>query len=264
MTEPQHATLEHIPLESLDAGANPRKTFTQIESLADSIARLGLLHPPLVERVGNRWRLIAGERRTRAVRLLHSTGRWPGHTIPCLVLPLHADPSLVLAQSLAENTAREALRPWDVARSVADLQRLGMKVNTIATVLGRTRWWVTHHLAIARYVSPEAETLLAELPPEMTTLQRVYALCRLLDQHGEPDVERQKAMIRAQWRHATKRGVKPGGVPLDRRRTEQRIAVLRAQLVPALPPAPRRAVEAVIAFLESPGSVGPFDRWDSL
>jgi hypothetical protein len=263
MTE--QARLEHIPLDKLEAGKNPRKTFAQIEALADSIARLGLLHPPLVERVGaNRWRLIAGERRTRAIRHLHETGRWTDPTIPCLVLPASIDPSVVLAQSLAENTAREALRPWDVGRAVADLQRLGMKVNTISVVLGRTRWWVTHHLAIDRLVCPEAIALMSELSPDITTLQRVYGLCRLLDQHGDPDVERQCAMVRAQWRRATNRGVKMGGVPLDRRRTEQRIAVLRAQLLPALSPAARRAVEATIAFLEAPGSVGPFDRWEAL
>jgi ParB-like chromosome segregation protein Spo0J len=60
-----------IPLDRIDVGERRRRDFGDIAALAKGIKRVGLLQPILVDRKGNgRFRLIFGERRLRAHRML--------------------------------------------------------------------------------------------------------------------------------------------------------------------------------------------------
>jgi ParB family chromosome partitioning protein len=111
-------------LEQIEADtAQPREDFPrpELEALADSIEALGLLHPLVVEQIENeRFRLIAGERRLRALRIGRETGRRHDHFLapPVLVRPEPVpDPTRRLLQ-LAENLARSDLRPVEVARGL--------------------------------------------------------------------------------------------------------------------------------------------------
>ena len=57
----------------------PRREFDEVElaNLADSIREHGMLQPVAVRRVGDRYQLIAGERRLRAATMAEwSRGRW--------------------------------------------------------------------------------------------------------------------------------------------------------------------------------------------
>jgi ParB family chromosome partitioning protein len=116
--------LSRVPLEQIEADtAQPREDFPRpdLEALADSIEALGLLHPLVVEKVDDdRYRLIAGERRLRALRIGRETGRRHDHFIapPATVRtdPV-PDPTRRLLQ-LAENLARADLRPVEVARGL--------------------------------------------------------------------------------------------------------------------------------------------------
>src|SRR6266545_6611374 len=71
--------LRQVPLERIEADTSqPREDFPRpdLEALADSIDALGLVHPLVVEQLGtDRYRLIAGERRLRALRIGRETGR---------------------------------------------------------------------------------------------------------------------------------------------------------------------------------------------
>ena len=53
----------------------PRKDFDQaaLQELADSIKEKGILQPILVEKTGDKYQIIAGERRYRAALLAHLT-----------------------------------------------------------------------------------------------------------------------------------------------------------------------------------------------
>lgn len=254
-------TLEMIPIAGIEAGRNPRADFGRLEPLIASIAELGLLQPPLVERLSaSRYRLIAGERRWRAVKTLHERGKWP-HAMPALIVPMGADVARVLAQSLAENTARSDLRPWESARTVADLMRLGLNTLQAAKALGKQSAWISRMRLIAERLTPEALALLRQLPPEIATLQRIEWLCTLLDEHGEPDAEAQCAMIRAgKWKRPTKNGRYDR--TLMRNRTIARLAILKTQVLPQLSPEERRGAERVIDYLEQPGKVEPY-RWET-
>src|SRR5438105_7280695 len=63
------AELIHIPVDQIDPNPfQPRRSFDPVEltALADSLRQHGMLQPVLVRPAGDRYQLIAGERRLRA------------------------------------------------------------------------------------------------------------------------------------------------------------------------------------------------------
>jgi len=135
--EPPQAVV-HVPLERIDANPlQPRRRFDEARllQLADSIAHQGVIQPLVVrphpERA-ERFELIAGERRWRAMRLLGWT------TAPVWVRPV-ADGELLEA-ALVENLQREALTPIEEAQALRDLlERHGYTQDALARRIGRDR-----------------------------------------------------------------------------------------------------------------------------
>ena len=97
MTDPAALVPEEAPLAELEE-ALPFSFARSAEALAKSIADLGLLRPLLVQREGPRLKLLAGNLRRRALRLLGRT------TAPAVFLPPGAPNALALA--LADNRER--------------------------------------------------------------------------------------------------------------------------------------------------------------
>ena len=112
-------TLE-LALDEIDPGNNqPRAHFADqaLEELAQSIEIHGVLQPILVEPVGGRYRIIAGERRYRAAQ------RAGLRRIPALVRSASDDERLALA--LIENVQREDLTPIEEANAYRRLMQIG-------------------------------------------------------------------------------------------------------------------------------------------
>jgi ParB/RepB/Spo0J family partition protein len=59
-----------IPIDAIDIGERRRADYGDIAALAKGMKRVGLLEPIVVDRHEKRYRLIAGERRIRAARML--------------------------------------------------------------------------------------------------------------------------------------------------------------------------------------------------
>ena len=95
----------------------PRKDINadQLSELADSIRAEGLLQPIVVRKAGDRFQLIAGERRWRAFQLLKLK------TIPARILEASDASSATL--TLIENLQREGLNPIEEAYVYASLIR---------------------------------------------------------------------------------------------------------------------------------------------
>jgi ParB family chromosome partitioning protein len=114
----------------------PRKRFDAraLERLADSIRERGVLQPVLVRPVaGERFELIAGERRWRAAQLAELTA------IPAYVRA-DTDDALSLELALIENAAREDLTPVEEARTLSTLiDDLGLTQAALAKRIGRSR-----------------------------------------------------------------------------------------------------------------------------
>ena len=59
-----------VPIEEIELSNRAREQFGDLQDLADSIAQVGLIHPPTLDGTGI---LVAGERRIRAMQLLGAT-----------------------------------------------------------------------------------------------------------------------------------------------------------------------------------------------
>lgn len=144
-------TLKSIPLELIEFNeANLRLTPTaDIHELADSIAFIGLLEPPVVVKNGDLFKLIAGERRVRACELLVQQGTWEaGASIKCIVRSKMTDEQTTAA-ILIENMQRVDLSAVEQANGVVALAvEHGMVEAEIAENLGVTKQWVKDRIGI--------------------------------------------------------------------------------------------------------------------
>lgn len=154
---PPVAGLEQVPLSLIDP--NPFQPRTQLpedglDELASSIRSSGLLQPILIRPNGERYQLVAGERRWRAA------GKAGLEKVPAVVRDIDDTEALELA--LAENLLREALNPIEVARAYGRLQQqFHLTHEQIAERLGIDRTTVTNTLRLLG-LSPEVQNLLMD------------------------------------------------------------------------------------------------------
>ncbi|MDQ6738686.1 MAG: ParB/RepB/Spo0J family partition protein [Gemmatimonadota bacterium] len=132
--EPSSA-LRDIPLANIRPNHyQPRKEFSDdnLKELADSIRSAGLLQPIAVRAVGDRYELVAGERRFRAVKSLG----WA--SIPAIVHDY--DDQTMLTLALIENLQRADLNPIEEGEGYARLaSEFGLTQNEIASLVGKDR-----------------------------------------------------------------------------------------------------------------------------
>lgn len=105
--------IKDIPLELIDQNPmQPRTVFdkTALEQLAASIKENGLISPILVRKTGERYQLIAGERRFLAFLMLDE------NTIPAIVEQVDDERSAVLA--MIENIQRCDLNFFEEAQAI--------------------------------------------------------------------------------------------------------------------------------------------------
>lgn len=133
-----------LPLSSIDTNPDqPRKNFDPeaLQSLADSIAVNGLLQPVLVRQLGERYEIIAGERRFRASKLAGLD------SIPAMVI--EADDRRAAQLALIENIQRENLNPYEEAEAFSSLMdEYKMTQEEVAEQIGRSRSAVANSLRL--------------------------------------------------------------------------------------------------------------------
>ncbi len=165
----------------------PRSEFDEasLDQLADSIRRYGVLQPIVVEPDGGeRFRLLAGERRWRAAKLAGLT------RIPATIRAVGED-RVALEVALVENLVRDDLSALEEARAYARLcDEFGLTQEAVAERVGRSRSAVANTLRLLNAIpevhaalvagsisAAHARTLVALEQPE---LQR-QALRQVLD-----------------------------------------------------------------------------------
>lgn len=123
-----------LPVEIIDPNPyQPRRVFPieELESLASSISEAGLLQPISVRKVGERYQIIAGERRLRAHKLL---GR---SSIEALITASEDSDMAVLA--LVENIDREDLSDFEIGKALRQVENLFPSKKKLAESLGMGR-----------------------------------------------------------------------------------------------------------------------------
>ncbi len=194
--EPYYAS---VRMEHIRVWNNVRKTFDNIEELAESIQGNGLIQAiTLMYLSKDTYVLVAGERRYRACKLLE----W--QQIPAMVHPY--DPIRFQRMQILENLQRKQVAPLEEATGISFLLEQGDSIANIALLLGKSASFVHQRikltelteewkdllqngeitlvsaLELARLLPPTQEILFKELSTykKFQTEQIHYAISRQL------------------------------------------------------------------------------------
>ena len=136
--------------------SQPRKNFDeeQLQQLADSMKRYGVLQPLLVQKRENGFEIIAGERRWRAAKMADLK------EVPVVVREY--DPQQTMEIALIENVQREDLNPIEEAMAYQQLiQEFNLKQEEIAERVSKSRTTITNSLRLLN-LAKEVQQMLVE------------------------------------------------------------------------------------------------------
>lgn len=136
--------VHQIDVDLIDINTDqPRKDFDRerLEDLRDSIELHGVVQPIIVRRVGDRYAIVAGERRFRASRMANL------RTVPAIIRDF--SDSEVMEVALIENIQRENLNPIEVASAIDFLvKQHDLTHDEVARRIGKSRPAVTNSLRL--------------------------------------------------------------------------------------------------------------------
>ncbi|MFA0758180.1 MAG: hypothetical protein KEFWMYNX_001265 [Candidatus Fervidibacter sp.] len=151
-TEPKEPTnaVTMVPIHLIQPNPfQPRQDFRddELEVLAASIKRHGVLQPVILRPKEDGYELVAGERRWRAAMRAGLT------EIPSIIRPCSDDEMLALA--LIENLQREDLNPLDEALAYQTLnERFHFTQEEIAQRVGKSRAAIANTLRLLQLPEP--------------------------------------------------------------------------------------------------------------
>lgn len=150
-----------IPIEQVDPNPNqPRQVMGDLSELMASIAEKGIIEPIIVRQRGNRYQIIAGERRYQAAIQVGL------REIPIVIREV--DDNEIIEVALVENLQRKDLTAFEEAEALHSLAtRCSYTHEDMARRLGKSRTAITESLS------------LNAMPEE------VKNLCRLADIHSK-------------------------------------------------------------------------------
>jgi len=133
-----------LPIASIVTNPDqPRKSFdeTQLSELSDSIKQNGVLQPILVRKKGNKYEIVAGERRYQASKLAGLK------EIPAIIRDI--DDAEVFQLALIENLQRSDLTPIEEARGYRQLlDTKGLTQEGLAKILSKSRSAIANTLRL--------------------------------------------------------------------------------------------------------------------
>ena len=140
------SNLNEVEINLIDPNPNqPRREFDQeaLQELANSIRELGIIQPITLRMVGNRYQIIAGERRWRASQIAGL------QKIPAYIVSV--EDQGVMEMALVENIQREDLNAIEIALAYQHLaEATGMTQAKISDRVGKSRAAVTNYLRLLK------------------------------------------------------------------------------------------------------------------
>jgi ParB family chromosome partitioning protein len=146
-----------VPIESIDPNPDqPRQVMGDLSELIASISEKGIIEPLVVRQRGQRFQIVAGERRYQAAVQVGL------RELPVVIREV--DDTEIIEVALVENIQRKDLGAFEEAEALASLaERCGYTHEDLARRLGKSRTTITESL------------VLSEMPTEIRNL------CRLAD-----------------------------------------------------------------------------------
>ena len=152
---PEHANT--IAIDQIDPNpVQPRRVFQPepLNQLADSIRTHGIIQPLVVRVNGERFQLVAGERRWRAARIAGLT------EVPAVVQDISDERLLEI--TLIENVQREDLNPIELALAFDRIAReLNLSHDEIGERTGKDRSTIANSIRLL-HLPPDLQQLVAE------------------------------------------------------------------------------------------------------
>jgi ParB family chromosome partitioning protein len=147
---PQAQTPRKVPIEFLIPNPrNPRRQFSEadLEELASSVRERGIIQPVVVRAAaGDRYEIIAGERRWRAAQ------RAGLHEVPIVLV--EATDRQALEMAIVENVQRSDLNPLEEAQGYNALAEFGHDQEAIARIVGKSRSHVANMVRLLKLSDP--------------------------------------------------------------------------------------------------------------
>ena len=124
----------------------PRKVFSadELVELAETLEQHGWIQPIIVRKVGDRYQIISGERRTRATKLAG---------LPVIKAQVYEnlEDKTMAEWALIENIQRVDLNPVEVSRSYQQLiDNHGYTHEDLAKIVGKSRSAITNSLRLLK------------------------------------------------------------------------------------------------------------------
>ncbi len=131
-----------VPIHLIDPNPNqPRQVMGDLSELMASIAEKGIIEPLVLRKRGERYQIVAGERRYQAAVQV-GLSELPG-------VIREGDDNEVLEIALVENLQRKDLTPFEESEALGALtERCGYTHEMLAKKLGKSRVAVTESLAL--------------------------------------------------------------------------------------------------------------------
>lgn len=178
--------LRELPVDQLESGRyQPRREFdpAALQELSRSIRAQGVVQPIVVRPLpgGERYEIIAGERRWRAAQLAELA------EIPAIIREIPDEMAMAIA--LIENIQREDLNPLEEAGAFRRLvDEFGMTHQAVADAVGRSRVAVSNLMRLLD-LAPAVKARIAEGELEMGHARALLAL----DESAQTEAARQVA-----------------------------------------------------------------------
>ena len=155
-----------------------RKTFRNLEELAESFKLNGIIEPLVVhEEADGRYRIIVGERRYRAAPLAGLV------KVPVIIKKGLTELQIRRLQ-VTENNDRDDLTAYEEAMGVIeDVELYGTK--EAMTIWNRGEAWVSKRMAVRRYADPVRELLENDLCGDFEVLHCLNQIYDIEDTHTE-------------------------------------------------------------------------------
>ncbi len=154
----------------------PRKDFDDLDSLVESIRDVGLLQPVTVERLGEDYVLIDGERRWRAHKKL-GLAEIEANIKESLFLGTGDINGKRLELAMVANLQRKDMSPVEEARGYERLRQMGWSSAEIARKVGISIPTVMFRLGLLK-LEPEVQELIGKrlIPLDPTALPLIMQL----------------------------------------------------------------------------------------
>lgn len=148
-----------IDIDSIEPNKDqPRENFNEesIEELSDSIKQYGVIQPLILQKNGEIYNIVAGERRWRAAKLAGLK------EVPAIIKEYSSEESLAIA--LIENIQRENLNPIEEAKAFQNLiNNHNLTQEELAQKVSKSRASITNSLRLLKLDKRIQQMLIEEV-----------------------------------------------------------------------------------------------------